>query len=212
MRAAILLAVAHAIESRSRPTYADIEALPSNAVGEILGGELVVSPRPAGPHARVATQLRGTIVGPFTRGVGGPGGWQIYAEPELSLDVDPGFDPVVPDLAGWRVESMPEGYMTAQVQTTPQWVCEILSPSTRRTDRMLKVPFYARAGVQWLWLIDPIDETLEVLVLREGRYAIEASHFGDAVVHAVPFDAVALELSWLWGRKPPESTGAVEPT
>jgi hypothetical protein len=200
-----------AVEPHTRPTYADIEALPSHVVGEILGGELIVSPRPAMPHAETANQLSSSLTPPFSRAVGGPGGWRIYVEPELSLAVDPDFDPVVPDLAGWRVEALPERPLAARMTLTPQWVCEILSSSTRRTDRMLKVPFYARAGVRWVWLIDPIDETLEVLVLHEERYVIEATHFGDDVVRAVPFDAVPLALSWLWGRKPPEPEGAVEP-
>ncbi len=82
------------------PTHADIEALPPHVVGEILGGELVASPRPAPRHANTASVLGMLIGTPFRLGVGGPGGWQILDEPELSLGVDPRFDPVVSDLAG----------------------------------------------------------------------------------------------------------------
>ncbi len=199
--------MAHASEPRARPTYADIEALPSNVVGEILGGELVVSPRPAGRHAGASSQLGASLIPPWSRGIGGPGGWRILDEPELSLGVDPDYDPVVPDLAGWRIESMPEGYVTAQAHTVPQWVCEVISPSTRQRDRVLKVPFYARAGVQHVWLVDPIDETLEVYALHDGRYVLAGSYAGDAVVRAEPFDAIELELCWLWDRPPEKPAG-----
>lgn len=197
--------MSHAYEIQHRPTYADVAALPSNVVGEILGGELFVSPRPAGPHTQVASILGGLLVQPFWLRIGGPGGWLIVDEPELSLGVDPGFDPVVPDLAGWRLEVMPEVPSTAQFTVCPQWVCEVLSPSTQRADRVLKLPFYGRAGVAHAWLVDPVAETLEVFALRDGVWSIAGSHSGDDVVRAAPFDAVPLALSWLWGRRPPEA-------
>jgi len=197
--------MSHAHELPPSPTYADIEALPAHVVGEILAGELFVSPRPAMPHATASSAL-GAILGPaFWLGIGGPGGWQIIDEPELSLGVDPGFDPVVPDLAGWRIEVMPERLETARVSVVPQWVCEVLSPSTQRADRVLKLPFYGRAGVAHVWLVDPIAETLEVFARRDDAWVLAGGHSGDDVVHAPPFDAVPLTLSWLWGRRPPEA-------
>jgi Uma2 family endonuclease len=185
-------------------TYADIEALPPNMVGEILAGELHASPRPAGPHTEAASLLGALLMPPFRLGQGGPGGWRILHEPELSLGVDPAYDPVVPDLAGWRIESMPERVETAQFHTTPQWVCEVISPSSLRKDRFLKLPFYARAGVAHAWLVDPLNETLEVFALDGNTWRVVGLHQGDATIHAEPFDAVPLCLTWLWGRTPPE--------
>ena len=95
-------------EQPRRPTYADIVALPEGLNGEILGGELVASPRPASAHIRAASVLGSLLGPPFDLGLGGPGGWWLLHEPELSLPVDPDFDPVIPDLAGWRHETMPE--------------------------------------------------------------------------------------------------------
>ena len=178
------LGVSHALDHPPRPTYADIEALPSNVVGEILGGELFVSPRPAGPHTEAASVLGALLTGPFHLGLRGPGGWRILDEPELSLGVDPDYDPVVPDLAGWRIEVMPERSEAAQYTTVPQWVCEVLSPSTQRADRLLKLPFYARAGVGHVWLVDPVNETLEVFALHAGRWVLMGVHGGDATVQA----------------------------
>jgi len=197
--------MSHAAEQRpAGPTYDDIEALPPGVNGEILAGELVASPRPAGPHTTAASALGMLLGPPFALGLGGPGGWVILDEPELSLGVDPRFDPVIPDLAGWRVEAMPERVMTAQFDIVPAWVCEVVSPSTQRHDRVLKLPFYARAGVRHAWLVDPIAETLEVYALESGRWVVAGSHSADDVVRAAPFDAVEISLSWLWGRTPPE--------
>ena len=61
-------------------TYADLVALPSHLVGEIIDGELIASPRPASPHARAASRLTMDLGGPFDRGKGGPGGWVILSD------------------------------------------------------------------------------------------------------------------------------------
>lgn len=200
--------MSHAAEHQPPPppTYADIEALPRGVNGEILAGELVASPRPAAPHARASSTLGALIGPPFGLGVGGPGGWEILFEPELSLAVDPAFDPVIPDLAGWRVDASTGLVMTAQFHAVPQWVCEVVSPSTQRHDRVLKLPFYARAGVAHAWLVDPLAETLEVFALEGARWVVVGSHGADDVVRAAPFEAIALAQSWLWGRRPPEAT------
>ena len=184
------------------PTYADIEALPSHVVGEILDGELVVSPRPAPRHSRAASALGGMLFNPYDRGVGGPGGWWIIDEPELSLGVDPAYDPVVPDLAGWRRDAHPSLPLTPQHHDVPQWVCEVLSPSTRRRDRVLKVPFYARAGVAHLWLVDPEAETVEVYALDGARWTVFGTWGGNTTARLAPFDALELDLAPLWDSGP----------
>ena len=130
------------------------------------------------------------------RGDGGPGGWWMD-EPELHL----GEDVLVPDLAGWRRERMPELPAAGYFEPPPDWVCEVISPSTARTDRVGKVPVYARAGVIHLWLIDPLARTLEVCRLEQGRWVLLATHADDERVRAEPFETVELELARLWGRE-----------
>lgn len=193
---------------RRLASYADIEALPDHVIGEILAGELVVSPRPAVRHANAASTLGALINVAFHLGIGGPGGWWILHEPELSLGVDPRFDPVVPDLAGWRREITPGLPDVVRVDIIPQWVCEVLSPGTHRRDRVLKVPFYGRAGVRHCWLVDPIAQTLEVLRLEGERWVLAASTGGDETVRLEPFEAIELPLSALWdrGAEPPPET------
>ncbi|MFH2008547.1 MAG: Uma2 family endonuclease [bacterium] len=177
-------------------TYADIEALPEHLVGELIDGELVVSPRPALRQARSASRLGMDLGGPFDRGVGGPGGWIILDEPELHLEANV----LVPDLAGWRRERMPELPDTAGTSLAPDWICEVLSPSTEADDRAGKMPIYARFGVAHLWLLDPILETLEGFRLQEQGWFLVGTHRGERKVCVEPFDAVELDLGALWER------------
>jgi Uma2 family endonuclease len=177
-----------------RATYEDLVSVPSHLVAELIQGQLITSPRPAPPHARVASSLGGELHGPFDRGRGGPGGWVIFDEPELHLS----GDVLVPDLAGWHRERMPAMPQTSAFELAPDWVCEVLSPSTAAVDRTIKLPIYAREGVGHVWLIDPLAQTLEVLRLDAGSYRIVGAWNGNTVVHAEPFEVLGLALGELW--------------
>ncbi len=124
----------------------------------------------------------------------GPGGWLIYIEPELHF----GNDVLVPDLAAWRRERLPSAPNAAYLTLAPDWICEVLSPSTEHIDRGTKLRIYARERVRHAWLVDPLRKTLEVLALERGSLAQIAEHHGEDGVRAVPFDAVELELRTLW--------------
>ena len=184
-------------------TYEDIEALPVGWVGEILEDELVASPSPAMGHALVTSMLGGRLTNPFMLGEGGPGGWWILDEPELHL----GRDILVPDLAGWRRERMPKLPSPEEPFTTlaPDWVCEVLSPSTVHVDRKRKLPIYHREGVVHAWLIDPLARTLEIHRREPSGWVLTATHAGEASVRAEPFDAVPLDLGLLWLERAPAS-------
>ena len=190
--------------ARRRPTYADIEALPRHLRGEILGGELVVSPRPAPPHVRAASSL-GRVLGDFDQDGddGGPGGWWIEDEPELHLDVDEDYPVVVPDLVGWRTTTLLTLPETAAYTVAPDWVCEILSPSTAADDRALKMPFYAQAEIGHLWIVDPLLFTLEAYRLDARTWRQIGVWRDEASVHAEPFEARPMKLARLWGRRRP---------
>ena len=175
-------------------TYDDLVKLADHLVAEIVNGELHASPRPAPPHARAGSIVGGRLTPAFDEGRGGPGGWHIIDEPELHLD----REVLVPDMAGWRRSRMPRLPATAYFPLAPDWVCEILSPSTSSLDRVQKLAIYAREGVSHAWLIDPLARTLEVLRLENGRWTIMATHAGGDVVRAEPFAEIALELSALW--------------
>jgi Uma2 family endonuclease len=185
-----------AVAVKRGATYEDLCAVPSTRVAEIVHGTLYSFPRPAVRHAAAASAIVGELTPPFQRKRGGPGGWVILFEPELHF----GGDVLVPDIAGWKRERMPEMPDTASIALAPDWLCEILSPSTAALDRTDKMTLYAREGVRNLWLIEPIDRTLEIFRLEAERYVRLGAWRDDAVVRAEPFDAIELSLSVLWER------------
>ena len=181
-------------ESTRRATYQDVLDTPAHRVAEIVDGTLYTHPRPAMPHALASSALGNDLGNPFQFGRGGPGGWWIIDEPELHL----GEDILVPDLAGWRRDRMPDYPDTAYVTLPPDWVCEVLSASTRRLDLQEKRPVYAREGVGHLWLVDPADRALEAFELHDGQWLLIATAKDDDPVGIRPFDAITFSLGDLW--------------
>ncbi|MEX1361551.1 MAG: Uma2 family endonuclease [Nannocystaceae bacterium] len=181
--------------ARRIATYEDLLAVPSGQVAELLYGVLHTHPRPAPPHARAAGRLTMKLGRSFDEGDDGPGGWWILPEPEVHL---PGGHVLVPDLAGWREERMPALPSTAYFELSPDWVCEVLSPSTEAVDRADKLPIYAEGGVGHVWLVDPVLGTLEVLRREGAQWLLVGTFKGQARVRAEPFDAVELDLGALW--------------
>ena len=181
-------------EARPRATYQDVLDAPSREVAEIVDGLLYTNPRPAAPHALASSLLGSQLTVPFHLGRGGPGGWWIIDEPELHL----GDDILVPDIAGWRRTRMPKYPEDAYFTLAPDWVCEILSPSTRKLDLEAKRPVYAREGVRHLWLVDPAGRTLEAFELTAGEWSRIATVADDAVVQMPPFEAAGFNLADLW--------------
>lgn len=190
-------------EPAPRPaTRADLDALPEHIVGEIIDGILYTFPRPRPQHGFVETMLA-TGLGTFQHGRGRLGGWWIIVEPGLDLEGSP---EVVPDLAGWRSEHLSVPPPRESIRITPDWVCEILSPSTRAHDQLIKRRLYARVGVPYLWFIDPEARTLSVCQLREGHW-VEIGVYGqNEVVRAEPFEAAELNMADWWLPDTPAST------
>jgi hypothetical protein len=160
-------------------------------------------PRPSVRHQAVSRGATVDIVGPFDFGRGGPGGWLFLTEPELRLGSDTSApDFLSPDLAGWRGERLPHLPATAAIDLAPDWVCEILSPSTMRYDRGLKAARYLLHGVAWLWYIDPDAKLVEVMEARDGRWSLVGVWPGDAGdgrdARIPPFDEVAIDLTGWW--------------
>ncbi|MCY3755404.1 MAG: Uma2 family endonuclease [Alphaproteobacteria bacterium] len=177
-----------------RATYRDVLDAPAHMVAEIVEGALHLQPRPAGRHTLAGSSLGVEIGGPFQRGRGGPGGWWILDEPELHV----GEDILVPDLAGWRRERMPTVPDDAWFTLAPDWVCEILSPSTRKFDLEEKRPIYAREGIGHLWLVDPPARTLEAFRLVDRDWSAAGSASEAEPVSFPPFEAVSFPLDALW--------------
>jgi Uma2 family endonuclease len=179
----------------------DLDALPEGMIGQLVNGELLVHSRPHAPHTEAASELGALLIPPFRHGEGGPGGWVILDEPGIRLSRG---NLLVPDLAGWRSERF-HSPRRGPYLVPPDWVCEVLSASTARDDRVRKLPIYARAGVGFAWLIDPELQTLEVLGLREGIWQILGVFAEAERVRAAPFEAVEIDLARLWGDVREES-------
>ncbi len=179
-------------------TYAEIEALPPHVVGEIAFGVLITHPRPTPRHARAAGEIYGELRDPYYRGRSGPGGWIFLPEPELHL----GSHVIVPDVAGWRRERLPTLPDAAWIETPPDWVCEVLSPSTQRFDRTDKLAIYAAFEVGHCWYVDPQAKTLEVFQRQGDKWLIAATFKDEDPVTAPPFEAHTFKLDVLWPSEP----------
>jgi Uma2 family endonuclease len=180
--------------------YADIEALPPNVVGEILFGSLVTHPRPARRHAAAASRMGGILNPPFGVGGGDLDDWLVLDEPELHL----GPHVVVPDLAGWRKAKLAGGE-GAWFDEVPDWVCEILSPSTQQYDVGPKRRIYATFSVSHLWHIDPVGKSLEVFQHQQTSWLLTHTFVGYEEVSAPPFESIRFSLGLLWPFDPPPS-------
>lgn len=195
------------VGNKKRATYQDVIDAPETLVAEIIDGELQLSPRPGGPATSVASALNRRIGTPFSDGIGGPGGWIILVEPELHL----GDEILVPDLAGWRHERMPVVPEGAFFEVPPDWVCEVLSSSTEKRDRVEKMPIYASAGIGFAWLVHPHRRTLEAFKLHGGRWVSIAALKDADRARIEPFDAIELDLARLWTDLPLPSRAGEEP-
>jgi Uma2 family endonuclease len=182
--------------AKRRATYDDLRAIPAHVIAELVDGEIYTHPRPASLHSRAASGLSEELGPPFNRGRGGPGGWIILYEPEVHL----GPNVVVPDLAGWRRERMPELPDVAYFELAPDWLCEILSPSTALFDKRTKLPLYAKHSVAYVWLADPVERSLEILKLDGPSYRLEGVFGGDERARIAPFDAIEFDVGALWMR------------
>jgi Uma2 family endonuclease len=181
---------------KRRATYEDLMQVPDTKVAEIIDGELIVSPRPASPHANAAAGIGADALrfhGPAGSDPG-PGGWWILPEPEMHF----GDDVLVPDWAGWRRERLPVLENVPFFTLAPDWVCEIVSPSTGRIDRSRRMRHYAADGVAHLWLVDPLQQTLEVYRIEAGRWVVVGTHGGAEVVRPEPFEAIEMRLGRWW--------------
>lgn len=181
--------------ARKVPTIEDLDALPRDVKGEIIEGVLYTMTRPRGPHQRTTTVIGGDISGPFDNGRGGPGGWWILVEPGIEL---PGTPEISPDVAGWRRERLPTLQHSDPIRVVPDWVCELLSPSTRRHDVLVKKPYYAKVGVAHHWLVDVEARTVTAYRLQSGLW-VEVGVYGDEREARIePFADVPLDISSWW--------------
>jgi Uma2 family endonuclease len=188
--------------STKPPTLADLDALPPGIVGEIIEGVLYTMTKPRMRHQLLGLEIGSDLLGPFGKGRGGPGGWWIVTEPGIEL---PNTPEIAPDLAGWRRERMPEMPVDEPIRVVPDWVCEILSKNTRRYDHVIKMPYYARVGVAYAWIVDLESRVLLAQRLESGSWRTIGTYSDETEARIEPFDAVPLNVADWWPPPAPES-------
>jgi Uma2 family endonuclease len=190
-------------------TYVDLLRLSEDVRGEVLAGEIVTAPALLPKHSKAQRALGGFIGGPFDDddGRGGPGGWWIFVEVDIALGA---HDIVRPDLAGWRRERLTDPGEQRPITVVPDWVCEVLSPSTAARDKVQKRTLYADHGVPHYWIVDVDSRTLEAFELHNGRWMLAGSYDEGATAAIAPFEAIRLEVGRLFLPRPAASAGADE--
>lgn len=182
-------------KSKGTATYQDILDAPEGMIAQVINGRLDLQSSPAPGHQNAADELVGYFRSHFRRSKFKPGGWLILSTVDVVFEEREIY---CPDLSGWRTETLPSMPTQARMDVIPDWVCEVLSPSTRRVDRSEKMATYARHGVGHYWIVDPKERTLEVFELQGGNWVLAALASDDDVVSFAPFEEISIELADFW--------------
>lgn len=151
-------------------TYADYLVWSATSGNEVIDGIAYVRepPSPSRLHQEIVLELGHQIVASLR---GKPG--RAYVAPfDVRLPKHSGADDqidtvVQPDVF---IVCDPQKLDDRGMRGAPDWVAEVLSPSTAHYDRTIKLSAYERAGVPEVWLIDPADRTVTIHRAAGGRY------------------------------------------
>jgi Putative restriction endonuclease len=174
-----------------------METVAARVQQHAIEGESYASPRPAGPHILARSALGALLVPPYQFALGGGGGWWILDEPELHMSCNV----LIPAVAGWRRERMPEIPTNHVFSVVPDWICEVMSPSNSRYVRLKNMPIYMSAGVAHAWFVEPEQQMIEAYKRHNDRWAL--TMFGEEPIARIePFDAIEIDLTLIWGSLP----------
>ncbi|CFX42871.1 Nuclease, putative, TT1808 [Syntrophomonas zehnderi OL-4] len=177
-------------------TYQDYLVIPEEPGYryEILDGMLIREPSPNVVHQRVSRRLQRILEDYF---------WGVDYEGEIfdaPLDVTLlDYNVVQPDIFYVSGEQ-PQIVKDARIDGAPELVVEILSPSSRRKDRLQKMQIYKQAEVHHYWLVDPQERTLECFAWHDGVYSLVASGMDEDIVEHPNFAGLAIKLQSLWSN------------
>lgn len=177
-----------------RYTFADVLEWPEDERAELIDGEPIMMAPPSRMHQGIVSELNRQIGnyldGKTCRVYPAPFGVRLFEEDgDSPEDV---FTMVEPDLSVICDMSKLDD---RGCKGAPDMIMEILSPSTRRYDRLIKLNLYQRAGVREYWIVNPEDKTVQVLLL-EGTHFIHHEDYGETDVAKVNvLDGCIIELS-----------------
>ena len=187
-------------------TDADLEAAPPQLVAEIQFCDLVTHPIVPSPAAAFATTApRAAITQAVVKErMGRADQWMVMNQPELH----PRPHVVVPDIAGWRRERMPQPPETEYSAPPPDWICEVQTPSTGKYDRRDRRSTYAPHGAEARWLVDAHAKSLETFARAGKAWLWRDAFFDTAEVCAPPFVAFGFSPGQPWPSELPPTQNA----
>lgn len=176
--------------AKTNATYEDVLAAPEGVTAELIDGNLYLQPRPRGVHQHIVSELTAQLR-PMRR----KDGWVLLSEVELHIPMT-----LVPDISGWRAQRFTEPLDSTYFCVEPDWVCEVLSPSTAGYDRGIKRRTYLERGIRYLWIVHPTERTLEAYeALQDGSaWALRATCTESDRAQLEPFSELELDLALLW--------------
>ncbi len=178
---------------KTRMTWSDYAALPADGKQyQVVEGELIVAPAPNVPHQEIAGQLYRQLAG-FVENT--DAGKILIAPVDVVLDENNIFQPDLVFIQKSRL-----GIVQNQVRGAPDLAIEVLSPSTAAFDRERKAETFARFGVPHFWLVSPMDETVILYRLAEGKYERVGLYQGRDTFEAEPFPDLTIDLSKIWPK------------
>ena len=175
-------------------TFADVLTWEENERIEIIEGEAVMIAPPSVGHQRISReifrQLANYLEGKKCEVFAAPFGVRLFEQKgDSPEDVD---TMVEPDISVICDKTKLDKY---GCKGAPDMVMEILSPSTRRHDRLVKLGLYQRAGVREYWIVSPEEKTVQVLLLEDGKLLPHEEYGQDDVAKVNALDGCFIELS-----------------
>jgi Uma2 family endonuclease len=178
-------------------TWDDFVALDEDDLRELIDGELVEVEVPTARHEDIVMLLGHYLTAWAEAGRGGRGRGSGY---KVRISDRRG---VMPDVQFYRGgNDAARGQDLGLVRGRPDLVVEIVSPSSRRYDRVTKLRWYAQIAVPEYWIVDPDARTLEQLVLQDGAYAIVAALEDEETFRPETFPGLEIPLAKLWAGEP----------
>lgn len=178
-------------------TWDDFVALDEDDLRELIDGELVEVEVPTARHEDIVGMLAYFLNAWAQAGHGGRARGSGY---KVRISSRRG---VMPDLQFYRGgNEAVRGQDLGLVRGRPDLVVEIVSPSSRRYDRVTKLRWYAQIGVPEYWIVDPDSRTLEQLVMQDGAYAIVAALEDGETFRPETFPGLEVPLAKLWDGDP----------
>lgn len=180
-------------------TFADYLTWNESEHIELIDGEAVKMSLPPTVHqlirGEILRQLANFLEGKKCRAIPAPFAVRLFEkENDAPSDVQTVVEPDITVVCD-RSKLDEHGCKGA-----PDMVIEILSPSTRRHDRLVKLNLYQRAGVREYWIVSPGEQTVEVLLLEAGRLAPHGFYEKNDIAKVNVLEGCFLELSKVFGE------------